>query len=101
MSKPPSPPRLLDLVRQVALTRFGQDGPAERYADWTRRLILFHDKRPPRELAPGDLGRFLKHVADTAHDALSGREEAHTVLTFHDHSPLGLSRRVDILGNAC
>jgi hypothetical protein len=37
---PPQPPRLLDLVRQVARTRFGQDGPGERYAHGTRRLVL-------------------------------------------------------------
>jgi hypothetical protein len=28
----PQPPRLLDLVRQVARTQFGQDGPGERHA---------------------------------------------------------------------
>ena len=28
MPTPPSPPRLLDLVRQLARTRCGQDGPA-------------------------------------------------------------------------
>ena len=38
---PPPAPRLLDVVRQVARTRFGQEGPGERYADWTRRLVLF------------------------------------------------------------
>jgi hypothetical protein len=63
---PPQPPRLLDLVRQVARTRFGQDGPGERCASWTRRLVLFHAKRHPRELSPGDIGRFLEHVAQTA-----------------------------------
>jgi hypothetical protein len=38
---PPQPPRLLDLIRQIAQTRFGQDSPGERYAHWTRRLVLF------------------------------------------------------------
>ena len=42
VAAPSQPPRLLDLVRQIARTRFGQDGPGERYAEWTRRLILFH-----------------------------------------------------------
>jgi hypothetical protein len=82
MSTPPSPPRLLDLVRQVALTRLGQDGPGERYADWTRRLILFHDKRHPRELSPGDVVRFLEHVVHTVKDILKGLEEAHTASTL-------------------
>jgi hypothetical protein len=44
MSTPsvPTPPRLLDLVRQTALARFGQDGPSQRFADWTRRLVRLH-----------------------------------------------------------
>ena len=60
------PPRLLDLVRQVARSRFGQDGPAERCAHWTLQFVLFHGRRHPRELTPGDVGRFLEHVAQTA-----------------------------------
>jgi hypothetical protein len=36
---------LLDLVRQTALARFGQEGPGNRFAEWTRRLVLFHGKR--------------------------------------------------------
>src|SRR5262249_47187248 len=58
--------RLLDLIRQIAHQRFGQDGAAERHACWARRLILFHDKRHPR-----DLRRFLLHVAQTKADARS------------------------------
>jgi hypothetical protein len=82
---PPQPLRLLDLVRQVAQTRFGQDGPGERYAHWTRRLVLFHDKRHPRDVSPGDVGRFLEHVAHTETDALNRLEVAHTALTFLYH----------------
>jgi integron integrase len=78
----PQPPRLLDLVRQVAQKRFGQDGPGDRYAGWTRRLVLFHEKRHPRDLSLGDVGRFLEHVAGTEKDPLNCLEEAHTALTF-------------------
>jgi hypothetical protein len=45
----PQPPRLLDLLRQVALAHFSRPEPAQRFADWTRRFILFHDKLPPRQ----------------------------------------------------
>jgi integron integrase len=88
---PPQAPRLLDLVRQVARTRFGQDGPGERYASWTRRLVLFHAKRHPRDVSPGDVGRFLEHVAQTEKDPLNSLEEAHTALTFLYHDVLGLA----------
>jgi hypothetical protein len=52
-SAPPQPPRLLDLVRQVARTRWGQDGLGDRCAHWTRRLILCHAKRYPQGGDPG------------------------------------------------
>ncbi len=86
----PPAPRLLDLVRQVAQARFGQEGPGQRYADWTRRLVLFHGKRHPRDLSPGDVGRFLEHVAQNEKDALRCLEEAHTALTFLYQDVLGL-----------
>src|SRR5262249_41261335 len=87
---PPQPPRLLDLVRQVARARFGQDGPGERYADWARRLILFHQKRHPRDLLLADVRSFREHVAPTAKAPLRCLDEAHTALTFLYHEVLGL-----------
>jgi integron integrase len=110
-STAPQPPRLLDQIRQVAQARFGQDGPGERHADWSRRLILFHNKRRPRDLSPGDVGRFLEHVAQTEQDALGCLEEAHTALTFLYRDVLALDvgelpfpeppRLLDRLRHAC
>jgi hypothetical protein len=107
----PQPPRLLDLVRQTALARFGQDGPGQRFADWTRRLVLFHDKRHPRDLSPGDVRRFLEHVTQTEKDPLNRLEEAHTALSFLYHDVLALDvgelpfpdppRLLDRLRRAC
>jgi hypothetical protein len=62
-SAPPQAPRLLDLVRQAARTRFGQDGPGERHADWCRRFILFHGKRHPREMGLTEVAQFLESAA--------------------------------------
>jgi hypothetical protein len=107
----PQPPRLLDLVRQVARTRFGQEGPGQRHADWARRFILFHDKRHPRDLGLGDIGRFLEHVAQTEKDALACLEQAHAALAFLYQDVLGLDvgelpfpdppRLLDRLRRAC
>src|SRR5260370_24788363 len=70
MPAPPSvaspgahPPRLLEQLRQTALARFGRREPGERHADWALRYILFHGKRHPRELAAGQVCRFLSRVA--------------------------------------
>jgi hypothetical protein len=42
----PQPPRLLEQVRQAALTRFGRAEPGERYADGIRRHGRIDGKRP-------------------------------------------------------
>ena len=41
-----TPPRLLDLVRRVARTRFGQDGAGECYALWVKRPIFILRQMP-------------------------------------------------------
>jgi integron integrase len=79
---PPSPPRLLDQVRLAADAHFGRPEPGQRYVVWSRRYILFHNKRHPRDLGPGDVARFLEHVAQTEKDALRCLEEGHEALTF-------------------
>jgi hypothetical protein len=72
---------------------------------------LFHDKRHPRDLDPGAVGRFLEHVGQTEKDPLPRLEEAHTALTFLYHDVLGLDvgelpfpdppRLLDRLRRAC
>jgi hypothetical protein len=52
----PQAPRLLDQVRQMATARFGRPEPAERYMHWSRRYILFHGTRHPRELGRAEPG---------------------------------------------
>jgi hypothetical protein len=53
-------------ARALTRTRFGQDGPGERYARGTRRLVLFHDNWHPRDLQPGDARLFsnFPHLDD-------------------------------------
>jgi hypothetical protein len=66
---PPSQgPRLLDQIRERALAKFGRAEPSHRYVEWTRRFILFHGKRHPRELGVAEVESFLKHVAQTERD---------------------------------
>ena len=84
-------PRLLDQVRQLALAPFGRPEPAERFAGWTRRFVLFHGKRHPRERGAADVGRFREHVAPTEQDPLTGLAPAHQALTFRYDRVLGLT----------
>jgi integron integrase len=78
----PPPPRLLDLVRQVAQKRFGQDGPGQRYAEWTLRLVLFHGKRHPLEMDEREVSSFLEHLAVNKAVAASTQNQALNALVF-------------------
>jgi integron integrase len=76
------PPRLLDQLRQRALERFGRAEPAERHVHWVRQFILFHGKRHPRNLRPGEVGLFLEHLAQSEKDPLRSIEQAREALAF-------------------
>jgi hypothetical protein len=60
---PPQPPRLLDQLRQSAARRGHGPATIQAFVAWSTRFILFHQKRPPRDLSVSDIGRFLDHVA--------------------------------------
>jgi hypothetical protein len=59
----PPPPRLLDRLSDTLRTRGYVASIRQAYVDWTRRYILFHDKRHPQDLGPGAVGAFLDHLA--------------------------------------
>jgi hypothetical protein len=67
-------PRLLDQLRDAALHRFGRPEPADRYAGWARRYILFHGKRHPRELGECEVRKFLEHVAKSEKNPVTTME---------------------------
>jgi hypothetical protein len=57
---PPPPPRLLDQL-QVAARRHGHDeSTVAAFVDWSRRFILFHNKRHPRDLGLPEVTQFLQ-----------------------------------------
>jgi integron integrase len=77
------PPRLLDQLRDVALAHFGRPEPGQRFVEWTRRFILFHGKRHPRELGIGEVGQFLEHLAQSEKDdPLRSLEQAREAIGF-------------------
>src|SRR3954469_19652305 len=90
-SPAPAPPRLLDRVRQTAAARGHAAPTQEAFAQWTLRLILFHDKRHPQELNLADVGRFLTHLAQTEKDPLRALEAAQQALEFRYRDVLALA----------
>src|SRR5262249_23517170 len=73
---PSAPPRLLDVLRQVATARGHSLDTIREFVNWTTRFILFHCKRHPRELTNCEIGRFLGHVAQTEKDPVRSIQAA-------------------------
>jgi integron integrase len=59
--------RLYDRVVEVLRTRHYSRRTEQAYIHWIRRFILFHARAHPRELAEGDVNRFLTHLAAVGH----------------------------------
>jgi site-specific recombinase XerD len=54
----------------------------DTYVDWVRRFILFHGKRHPRELGPGEVAAFLTYLAVDRSVAPSTQNQARSALLF-------------------
>jgi hypothetical protein len=73
---------LLDQLRTAAWTRFRRPEPGERYTQWARRYILFHNMRHPLEMGAAEVRAFLEHLARSEKDPLLALEQAHESLHF-------------------
>jgi integron integrase len=58
----------LDQVSLVARERGHSAATAGAFVDWSRRFILFHGKRHPRELGLPEVGQFLSAIAQSEPD---------------------------------
>ena len=76
------PPRLLDQVRAAAQRHGLPSQRGERFADWVRRYVLFHDKRHPRDLHEEQVRLFLEHLTRTEADPVTRCQDAHDALRF-------------------
>ena len=64
----------------------------EAYVHWTRRFLLFHRGRHPRELSEGDVNRFLTHLAVQQNVAASTQNQALAAVLFLYEQVLGQPR---------
>jgi hypothetical protein len=76
------PPKLLDQLLDAA-QRYGHTiDAANGMQEWSRRYIVFHGRRHPRELGRADVSRFLEHVAATEKDPVRALDAARAGLDF-------------------
>lgn len=64
VTHPGQPPRLLDQVRQQCRLRHYSLRTEQAYVGWIKRLILFHDKRHPRQIGAEEVEAFLSFLAN-------------------------------------
>jgi integron integrase len=79
---PPARPRLLDRVRAELRVRHYSPRTEECYVAWVRRYVRFGGMRHPGELEPGDLRRFLTHLATERRVSASTQNQALSAILF-------------------
>ncbi len=85
MSSPhaaPSPPRLLDLLRQHIRLLHYSIRTEEAYVHWVRAFIRYHGLRHPNELAGADIQAFLTWLANERDVAPGTHRQALSALLF-------------------
>ena len=79
---PPSPPKLLDQVRERLRLKHYSIRTEAQYVQWIRRFILFHDKRHPREMGAREVEAFLTYLAVEGNVAAATQNQALSALLF-------------------
>src|ERR1700690_3587380 len=74
--------KLLDQVSEVMRFKHYSIRTEETYREWIKRFILFHNKRPPREMGALEAGRFLSHLAVARPVASSTQNQAFNAILF-------------------
>lgn len=77
-----NPPKLLDQVRDRIRVKHYSIRTETQYVQWTRRFILFHGKRHPRDMGPKEMEAFLTHLAVEGNVSASTQNQALSALLF-------------------
>lgn len=86
----PSPPKLLDQVRDKIRTKHYSIRTETQYIQWIKRFIYFHGKRHPREMGAVEVEAFLSHLATEGNVSASTQNQALSALLFLYREVLGI-----------
>ncbi|MBI3545079.1 MAG: integron integrase [Gammaproteobacteria bacterium] len=75
-------PKLLEQLRDKLRMKHYSIRTEQSYIDWSRRFILFHGKRHPRELGAHAVETFLTHLAVDRNVSASTQNQAKSALLF-------------------
>ena len=83
-------PKLLDRMRHKIRLKHYSIRTETAYVDWTRRYILFHGKRHPKDMGAAELEAFLTHLAVERKVSASTQNQARSALLFLYKEVLGI-----------
>ncbi|OGT88468.1 MAG: integrase [Gammaproteobacteria bacterium RIFOXYA12_FULL_61_12] len=83
-------PKLLDRMRAEIRLRHYSIRTEEAYVDWSRRYILFHNKRHPQEMGAEEVTAFLSHLANERNVSASTQNQAKSALLFLYREVIGI-----------
>ena len=78
----PVGPKLLDQVRDTIRLKHYSIRTEQAYTDWTKRFVLFHNKRHPNAMGAGEVEQFLTHLAVEGKVAAATQNQAKSALLF-------------------
>src|ERR1051326_1742889 len=74
--------RFLDQCREGMRFKHFSHRTEEAYVHWSRRFILFHGKRHPKEMGAAEIKSFLTYLAAREQVAASTQNQALNALVF-------------------
>lgn len=86
----PTPPKLLDQLRDKVRLRHYSLSTERQYVHWVKRFVLFHGKRHPAGMGAAEVEAFLTHLAVAGQVSASTQNQALSALLFLYREVLGL-----------
>ena len=87
---PKHPPKLLDQMQQALRTRGYALRTERTYITWSRKYILHHNKRHPKDMGANEINAYLSHLANHENVAASTQNQALSAILFLYNHVLGI-----------
>jgi len=84
------PPKLLDQVRERIRVKHYSIRTEKQYVHWVRRLIIFHNKRHPRDMGAVEIEAFLTSLAVEGNVSAATQNQALSAILFLYREVLGI-----------
>ena len=74
--------KLLDQVRHVIRKKHYSFHTEQTYTAWIKRYILFHEKKPPKDMGENEISTYISYLAVKRNVAASTQNQALNAIVF-------------------